>query len=87
MSVVGRTGSRSRPSVSGLGCSTVAISRGDFTAWPPNWLRSAAFTFAANAFCPRDEKRSNSEVVITGVAMRLSIESSTVQRPSPESST
>ena len=34
-----------------------------------------------------DEKRSNSDVVITGVGIRLSIASSTVQRPSPESST
>ena len=58
-----------------------------FTACPPNWLRSAAFTLAAKAFWPREEKRSNSEVVITGVGIRLSIESSTVQRPSPESST
>src|SRR3954454_7690372 len=58
-----------------------------FTAWPPNWLRSAAFTFAANAFCPRELKRSYSEVVMTGVGMRLSIASSMVQRPSPESST
>ena len=31
---------------------------GGVTAWPPNWLRSAAFTLAANAFWPRDEKRS-----------------------------
>ena len=36
---------------------------------------------------PRDEKRSKSEVVITGIGIRLSIASSTVQRPSPESST
>src|SRR5215216_6204166 len=57
------------------------------TAWPPNWLRSAALTFAANAFWPRELKRSNSDVVMTGIGMRFSIASSTVQRPSPESST
>ena len=42
---------------------------------------------AAKAFCPREENRSNNDVVMTGVGIRLSIESSTVQRPSPESST
>src|SRR5205814_7252465 len=56
-------------------------------AWPPNWLRSAALTFAANAFWPRDEKRSYRDVVMTGVGIRRSIPDSTVQRPSPESST
>ena len=44
-------------------------------------------TFAAKAFWPRELNRSYNEVVITGVGMRLSIASSTVQRPSPESST
>ena len=97
MSVVGWTGSRSSPSTSGFSsccdgghaysACDCAGDRRALTAWPPNWLRSAAFTFAANAFWPREEKRSNSEVVITGVGIRLSIESSTVQRPSPESST
>src|SRR4051794_37888845 len=58
-----------------------------FTAWPPNWLRSAALTLAAYAFCPRELKRSYNEAVITGVGIRLSMPSSIVQRPSPESST
>ena len=58
-----------------------------FTAWPPNWARSAALSLAANAFWPRLEKRSYSDVVSTGAGIRLSIASSTVQRPSPESST
>ena len=31
-----------------------------WTAWPPNWLRSAAFTFAANDSSCRDAKRANS---------------------------
>ena len=30
------------------------------TAWPPNWLRSAAFTFAANDSSCREAKRANS---------------------------
>src|SRR6266480_143649 len=69
-SVVGWTGRRSSPSTRGFSCScgwaTVAIrysacgwrwaaASAAFTAWPPNWLRSAALTFAANAFCPRGE--------------------------------
>ena len=45
-------------------------------------------TLAANVVLPpRLEKRSNSDGVITGAGTRLSIASSTVQRPSPESST
>src|ERR671936_1544226 len=75
-----------RHGYSACGCAW-ATGSAAFTAWPPNWLRRAALTFAANAFWPREEKRSYNEVVITGVGMRLSIESSTVQRPSPESST
>ena len=49
-------GDRHRP-YSACGCCCAAASAAT-TAWPPNWLRSAAFTFAANAFWPRDEKRS-----------------------------
>src|SRR5205823_5108796 len=36
------------------------------TACPPNWLRSAAFTFAANDSSWRDANRANSAAVITG---------------------
>ena len=71
--VVGWIGSRSSPSTSGFSCSATAIGYsacGCFwataswacTACPPNWLRSAALTLAAKAFCPRDEKRSYSDV-------------------------
>src|ERR687888_213433 len=58
-----------------------------FTAWPPNWLRSAALTFAAKSPCRRESKRANSADVMTGIGTRRSMASSTVQRPSPESST
>ena len=46
------------------GSSAVAVSRGgssaDLTAWPPNWLRSAAFTLAANDSSCREAKRAKS---------------------------
>ena len=57
------------------------------TAWPPNWLRSAAFTFAANDSSCRDAKRAKSAAVITGTGTSSAIASAIVQRPSPESST
>ena len=57
------------------------------TAWPPNWLRSAAFTFAANDSSCREAKRANSAAVITGTGTSSAIASAIVQRPSPESST
>ena len=41
----GRGGHRSRPQTF-------------LTAWPPNWLRSAAFTRAAKSACPREAKRA-----------------------------
>src|ERR1700722_2531320 len=37
------------------------------TAWPPNWLRSAARTRSAKSPLPRERKRSYSDAVITGV--------------------
>ena len=57
------------------------------TAWPPNSLRSAATTLAEKESSWRDAKRANSESMSTGAGTLLSIASSTVQRPSPESST
>src|SRR5207248_9344653 len=57
------------------------------TACPPNWLRSAAFTFAANDSSWRDANRANSAAVITGTGTFSAIASAIVQRPSPESST
>src|SRR5262249_39888547 len=57
------------------------------TAWPPNWLRSAAIAFMANGSGSRDVKRVISEIAITGAATLSLIASNTVQRPSPESST
>ena len=57
------------------------------TAWPPNWLRSAALTLAANDSSCRDAKRAKSAAVITGTGTSSAIASAIVQRPSPESST
>ena len=57
------------------------------TACPPNWLRSAAFTFAANDSSCREAKRAKSASVIAGAGTLSSIALNTVQRPSPESST
>ena len=56
-------------------------------AWPPNWLRSAAFTLAANDSSWREAKRAKSAAVMTGAGTFSSIASAIVQRPSPESST
>ena len=73
------------------GCPAPSASRrpsfAAFTAWPPNWLRSAAFTFAANDSSCRDAKRAKSAAVITGTGTSSAIASAIVQRPSPESST
>ena len=57
------------------------------TACPPNWLRSAAFTLAANDSSWREAKRAKSDSVIAGAGTLSSIAFITVQRPSPESST
>ena len=74
-SVVGWTGSRSSPSISGFSCSSaVAIAYSavglawveDFTAWPPNWLRSAGVHLGRERVLPREEKRANSDVVMHG---------------------
>ena len=79
----GVRGSRS-PSRSGF---WLTLSPAALTAWPPNWLRSAAFTLAANDSSCREAKRAKSESVIAGAGTLSSIAFTTVQRPSPESST
>ncbi len=56
------------------------------TAWPPNWLRSAATTFIAGESSCREAKRAKSAAVITGIGTAWSIAACTVHRPSPESS-
>ncbi len=58
-----------------------------FTAWPPNWLRSAALTLAANDSSWREANRAKSAAVITGTGTSSAIASAIVHRPSPESST
>ena len=55
------------------------------TAWPPNWLRSAAIIFICGESSWREANRANSDAVIAGSGTALSIAASTVQRPSPES--
>ena len=61
--------------------------RSGWTACPPNWLRSAALTLAANDSSWRDANRAKSAAVITGTGTSSAIASAIVQRPSPESST
>src|SRR5581483_370497 len=57
------------------------------TACPPNCARSAATAFIAGDWSWRDTNRANRAAEITGAGTRLLMASSTVQRPSPESST
>src|SRR4029077_18807603 len=59
----------------------------DFSSWPPNCLRIAESTLSAKSSRPREEKRSYSAVVSTGVGTPSSIAAIEVQRPSPESET
>ena len=56
------------------------------TACPPNWLRSAATAFIAGESSCREANRANSAAVITGTGTAWLMASSTVHRPSPESS-
>ena len=56
------------------------------TAWPPNWLRRAATAFMVGDSSWRDKKRANSDAAMPGTGTRSRIASSTVHRPSPESS-
>ena len=57
------------------------------TACPPNWLRSAATARIAGESSCRERNRANSAAEITGAGTAWLIASSTVHRPSPESST
>ena len=64
----GVRGSR-RPSRSGF--RAIYFSSTVLTACPPNWLRSAAFTLAANDSSCREAKRAKSASVIAGAGTRL----------------
>src|SRR5882724_3274899 len=57
------------------------------TACPPNSWRSAAITLAPKDSSWRERNRASSDNVMTGAGTSRCIASSTVQRPSPESST
>src|SRR5207249_10780013 len=57
------------------------------TACPPNSLRSAAITLAPKDSSWRERSRASSDNVMTGAGTFRRIASSTVHRPSPESST
>ena len=84
-----RSGSPSRSGFASIAgsCGLFLAPAADLTAWPPNWLRSAAFTLAANDSSCREAKRAKSAAVITGTGTSSAIASAIVQRPSPESST
>ncbi len=56
-------------------------------ACPPNSLRIDASNLSVNESSSRERKRSISDSVITGAGTLSSIAASTVQRPSPESTT
>jgi hypothetical protein len=60
--------------------------RHERTACPPNCWRSAAITRIASGSSCREANRANRAAVITGAGVAVAIASSTVQRPSPESS-
>src|SRR5437870_2200091 len=57
------------------------------TAWPPNSCRIIASIRSPKVFSMRLRNRANSDSAITGVGTDSSIAASTVQRPSPVSST
>ena len=56
------------------------------TAWPPNWFRNADTAFIVGESSCRDRNRANNDAAMPGTGTRSRIASSTVQRPSPESS-
>ena len=58
----------------------------DMTSCPPNWPRRAATACMVGELCWREANRANSEAEMTGIGTERAIASSTVQRPSPESS-
>ena len=57
------------------------VTRSSCTAWPPNWLRSAASIRSANGLSSRERKRVNSAAVSTGSGTPRSIPS--LERPAP----
>ena len=57
------------------------------TAWPPNSLRRAASTLPLKVSVWRERKRVKSAAEIAGIGTLWAIACSTVQRPSPVSST
>src|SRR6266550_938816 len=57
------------------------------TAWPPNCARIIASIRSPNVFSKRLRNRANSDSAISGVGTDSSMAASTVQRPSPVSST
>jgi hypothetical protein len=72
---------------SGLGSAAGASVVAAVTAWPPNWLRNAETTFMAGESSWREVNLANNADEIAGSGTAWSIAASTVQRPSPESST
>ena len=57
------------------------------TLCPPNWFRIAASSFAPNGDSCLERKRACNDAAMTGIGTAKSIDSSSVHRPSPESST
>ena len=57
------------------------------TAWPPNSLRRAASTLPENVSSCRERKRMNRAAEMAGIGTECWMACSTVQRPSPVSST
>src|SRR5262249_38155956 len=57
------------------------------TAWPPNWLRIIASILSAKVSSSRLLKRAKSDIAMMGAGTSSSMAASTVQRPSPVSST
>ena len=56
------------------------------TACPPNWLRNAATAFMVGESSWRERNLANNAAAMAGTGTLRRIASSTVQRPSPESS-
>ncbi len=56
-------------------------------AWPPNWLRRADTRRSPKASFFWEANRANRAEEMTGAETPRSMASSTVQRPSPESTT
>ena len=81
MPTIGTCSAGSRPGLSRRAGGPAA----DWTACPPNWLRSAATARIAGEASCREAKRANNAAVITGSGTAWAIAASMVHRPSPES--